>query len=101
MTTPVRHQGDTCGVKPRGMTLVTRKEIALPDELAVALDADASAREALEALRPSCQRDYAARVSGATTPEQRERHVKRAVELALAWKARHPEAGRRRARITG
>lgn len=58
---------------------------SLPDELA----------EAFEALRPSCQRDYAARVAGATTPKQRERHVKRVAELALAWKARHPEAGRR------
>jgi hypothetical protein len=53
------------------------------------------AREAFETLRPSCQRDYAARVAGATTPEQRERLVKRVVELALAWEARHPNAGRR------
>ncbi len=80
------------------MTLVTRKGVPLPDELADALETDASAREAFEVLRPSCQRDYAARVAGATKPEQRERHVKRVVELALAWKARHPNVGRRRVR---
>lgn len=80
------------------MTLVTRQGIALPDELAEALEVDASARVAFGVLRPSCQRDCAARIAGATTPEQRVRHVKRVVELALAWKARHPNAGRRRVR---
>ena len=64
------------------------REVAVPDALAEALEADAGARRALVALSPSRQRALVDPIAQARTPETRRRRVEKALttlrEAALA-----------------
>ncbi len=71
-------------------TLVTRKGVAVPAELAQALQGDPQSLAAFEALRPSCQREYATWVEEAKRPETRAKRVARVLEMTLDWKHRRP-----------
>jgi predicted enzyme related to lactoylglutathione lyase len=56
------------------------REVELPEDLASALDADASARAAFDALSYSGKRAHVLAVEAAKTPDTRERRVSRIIE---------------------
>ena len=60
------------------------REIAIPDDLADALDADAAARRALTALSSSRQRALVDPIAQARTPETRQRRVEKALAALRA-----------------
>jgi len=60
------------------------REIAVPDDLAAALDAEPSAREAFDRLAFTHRKEYVRWVEEAKKPETRERRVRETVERVLA-----------------
>ena len=56
------------------------RELAVPDDLAHALEADSGAREFFERLSYSNKRRIVEPILGAKTPETRQRRIERAVE---------------------
>jgi hypothetical protein len=56
------------------------REVELPDDLASALDADAAAKAAFDALSYSGKRAHVLAVEGAKTPDTRQRRVSRVIE---------------------
>ena len=60
----------------------------LPDDLAAALDAVPAARMMFDGLPPSLKRYHVDQVTGAKTPETRERRIARAVETLASGKQR-------------
>lgn len=64
------------------------RTVDLPDDLATALDAVPPARAMFDALPPSLKRYHVDQVTGAKTPETRERRIAKAVETLAAGKQR-------------
>ena len=60
----------------------------VPQDLAAALDAVPAARSMFDGLSPSLKRYHVDQVTGAKTPETRERRIARAVETLAAGKQR-------------
>ena len=56
------------------------REVAMPDDLKAALDANAAARQRFEALSYSRQRQHTLAVEGARTPETRQRRIAGVIE---------------------
>ena len=59
------------------------REVAVPPDLAKALDAAPAAREAFEELSYSYKKEYARSVTEAKRPETRERRVAKAIHMLL------------------
>ena len=59
------------------------REVAVPADLAAALDAAPEARQAFEALSYSNKRAHVLSVEGGKTPETRRRRIARVVEILL------------------
>ena len=57
------------------------REVAVPEDLAAALEADSVARQAFERLSYSHQRRHVLAIEDAKTPETRRRRVTKAVEM--------------------
>ncbi|RJK92966.1 YdeI/OmpD-associated family protein [Vallicoccus soli] len=55
------------------------REVALPDDLAAALDAEPAARAYFDGLPPSARKHHVTQVEGATSPETRARRVERSL----------------------
>jgi Bacteriocin-protection, YdeI or OmpD-Associated/Domain of unknown function (DUF1905) len=64
------------------------REVAVPDDLAAALAADAAAKRMWDALSYSNQRYHADLVEGAKSPETRQRRIDRAIATLRTGKAR-------------
>ena len=62
---------------------VGAREVELPPELAVALEANPAARRAFDALSFSHRREHAMHVAEAKKPETRERRTRKTIELLL------------------
>lgn len=57
------------------------REVAVPEDLAVALEGDAAARAAFDALSYSHRRRHVMAIEDAKTPETRQRRVTKALEM--------------------
>ncbi|MFC7660865.1 YdeI/OmpD-associated family protein [Pseudonocardia benzenivorans] len=57
------------------------REVTVPQDLADALDGDAAAKAAFEALAYSHQRRHVLAIDDAKTPETRARRIAKAVEM--------------------
>jgi Bacteriocin-protection, YdeI or OmpD-Associated/Domain of unknown function (DUF1905) len=63
------------------------REVAVPDDLAAALEADGAAREAFERLSYSHRRRHVMAIEDAKTPETRQRRVTKALEMLRAGRS--------------
>ncbi len=74
----------------------TKLGIAVPEDLAIALQASRETLQMWDRLRPSCQRRYVEFVMEARKEDTRRRRVSRVLEMTAAYCARHPlrNAGR-------
>jgi len=72
----------------------TKGGVAIPHDLASALEADAKVRLTWQRLRPSCQREHVASVLDAKRPDTRERRVAGVVKAIIEWNRRHPPNAR-------
>jgi hypothetical protein len=63
------------------------REVAVPDDLAAALEADDAAREAFERLSYSHRRRHVMAIEDAKTPETRQRRVTKALEMLRAGRS--------------
>lgn len=64
------------------------REVDVPDDLAAALSADATAKKAFDAMAFTHRKEYARWVADAKRPETRERRVAQAVEMIRAGQTR-------------
>jgi hypothetical protein len=64
------------------------REVAVPDDLAAALDAEPKARETFEGLSNSNKGWHVSQVIGAKTDETRQRRIARSVEMLKQGRAR-------------
>lgn len=76
--------GDAVEVRFR---IVASDTVAIPDELAAALERDGRARNAWQALTPGRQRGYSHQITSARTVETRARRVAHLIELLRAGEA--------------
>ncbi len=87
----VRAATGLAGGDPVRVTLTvadTPREVAVPEDLAAALAADETAGAFFSALSNSLQRYHCDNVTGAKTPETRQRRIDRAVALFREGKQR-------------
>ncbi|NDF09687.1 MAG: hypothetical protein EB058_13485 [Proteobacteria bacterium] len=62
------------------------READVPDALATAIDAEAGARAAWEALSPSMRREFAQWIADAKRPETRDARLSKAIPMILSRK---------------
>ena len=60
------------------------REVALPEDLAAALDANPASRAAFDALAPSRRKEHARSVADAKRPETRARRIEKVLEAVRA-----------------
>jgi uncharacterized protein YdeI (YjbR/CyaY-like superfamily) len=69
--------------------MVTKKGIAVPPELADALQAQPQLLAVFERMRPSCQREYADWISEGRKSETRAARVDKTLAQIAQWGERH------------
>jgi uncharacterized protein YdeI (YjbR/CyaY-like superfamily) len=75
--------------KSRGVERRAKPELAIPPELAVALDANPAARATLAAFAPSHRREYVEWISEAKRAETRDKRIAQAIAWLAAGKKRN------------